>query len=137
MLTIRLRHFGVSSRGELYLVIKKVCLLSKFNFAKLLNFQLSRIRTLLGVGLNDGVVGSDSFRRLRVQLDEMEKERDRLAESESKLRAEILRESEARKEIEAAWNEKAEIHKAETEAFSDRIRQLEGLVQVRLTKLEL
>ncbi len=95
-------------------------------------FQLSRIRTLLGVGLNDGVVGSDSFRRLRVQLDEMEKERDRLAESESKLRAEILRESEARKEIEAIWNEKAEIHKTETEAFSDRIKQLEGLVQVRL-----
>ena len=61
----------------------------------------------------------------------MEKERDHLAESESKLRAEILRESEARKEIEAIWNEKAEIHKTETEAFSDRIKQLEGLVQAR------
>ena len=60
----------------------------------------------------------------------MEMERDRLAESESKLRAEIQRESEARKEIESIWNEKAEVHKAETEASSDRIRELEGIVQV-------
>ena len=60
----------------------------------------------------------------------MEKDRDHLAESETKLRSEIQRESEARKEIEASWNEKAEFHKAETEAFSERIRVLEGLLQV-------
>ena len=76
------------------------------------------------------MVGSDSFRRLRDQLDDMEKDRDHLAESEAKLRSEIQRESEARKEIEASWNEKAEFHKAETEAFSERIRVLEGLLQV-------
>ena len=92
--------------------------------------QLTRLRALFGVGLNDGVVGSEEFRRLRNELEEMEKDRNRLAESESKLRSEIQRESEARKEIESMWNEKAEVHKTETEKFSDKIRELEGQLQV-------
>ena len=106
------------------------CINSKTTQLKICLFQLSRLRTLFGISLNDGVVGSDVVRRLRSELDEMQKDRDRLAEAEAKLRSEIQRESEARKEIESMWNEKAEIHKTETEKLSDKTRELEGQLQV-------
>jgi len=96
--------------------------------------ELDKMRALLGVGSGDSVVGSDKYRALQAELIELKKSRAGLAKQVEKLKEEAREEDGFRKRLEERWNERAEAHRAETEALGADLAELESSCQrVRTT----
>ncbi len=91
--------------------------------------EMDRMRALLGVGAGDSVVGSDQYRALQAQLIELKKQKAQLGGTVERMREEAKAEDGFRKQLEERWNEKAEQHRAETEALNRQLQELESVLE--------
>ena len=94
-----------------------------------LNDALSKVRALLGVGVDEKLVGGDQFKQLQLKLQESQNKCENHAKIEEKLKEELKKESEFRKTVENEWNSRAELHKTETETLQTQLQQSEGLLE--------
>ena len=91
--------------------------------------ELNKVRALLGVGVEDTLVGGGKFRELQIGLEEMRKKCDTHAKNEEKLKEELVKESEFRQKVECEWNERADQHKLQVDALNAQIKQSETIFE--------
>ena len=75
------------------------------------------------MGISDGesLIGSDAYRKLQTELSESRRETQTHSKTCDRLREDLSREAVYRREVEEKWNERAEAHKAETEALNKQV----------------
>jgi hypothetical protein len=93
-------------------------------------------RSLLGISDGESLIGSDAYRKLQTELSESRRETQTHSKTCNRLREDQSREAVYRREVEEKWNEKADAHKAETEALNKQVSNKLNLpCKWKLTKI--